>query len=340
MNSSYEEAARRFGCPHYWIVDLNYLQIGVASNSAPFPGSNYVYSRSGSKSEFEKCEYRVSLFEQGSFTADQLNWLKNCSDKSFRGDRFRSGFYITHHFGDPAFIFTAGAEVIVIGTTLDKLIWPYFTKVFLTLDAEMRGDLHLKAACVELNEKGILLIGRGSGGKTVMLKEACRLGAIFVANTHCVVSSTQVIGVQSPVRVRDDPIFADQIRASGAQPHIEADEYTLRHASFFEHTKRDTAPNIMCVIDYRPERPRSIRRMTIDHIYGFAELFAFPTVTYGIKDDILASVQGDHFRLAEMFGSMKAKLKYFVSNMPVFYVSIDVTKKEDWICLLESLAIE
>ncbi|WFU25161.1 hypothetical protein QA649_02630 [Bradyrhizobium sp. CB1717] len=282
----------------------------------------------------------MSLFEQESFSSEELSWLKNYCDKSFRGDRFRSGFYITHHFGDPAFIFTAGSEVLVIGTTLKKLIWPYFTKVFLTLEAEKRGDLHLKAACVELNGKGILLIGRGSGGKTVMLKEACKHGAIFVANTHCVVSTTRVIGVQSPVRVRDDPIFADQIRASGAQPHIEADEYTLRHASFFEHTKSETTPNIMCVIDYRPERPALIRRMTIDQIYGFAELFAFPTVTYGIKDDILASVQGDHFQLAEMYGSMKAKLKHIVSAMPVFYVSIDATKKGDWAYLRESLAIE
>lgn len=340
MNAAYQEASRRFACPHYWIVDLNYLRIGVASNSEPFPGSNYVYSRSVSKSEFEKCDYRVSLCEQGHLTGEELSWLKSRSDKSFRGDRFRSGFYVTHHFGEPAFLFTTGVEVLVIGATLNKLIWPYFTKVFLTFEAERRGDLHLKAACVELNEKGILLIGRGSGGKTVMLKEACRHGAIFVANTHSVVSPTRVIGVQSPVRVRDDPIFADQIRTSGAQPHIEANEYTLRQASFFKRSKRETAPKVICVIDYRPDQSRSVKRMTIDQIYRFAELFAFPTVTYGIKDDLLASVEGDHFRLAEMYGSMRAKLKHLVSTIPAFYVSIDVTKTEDWVCLQESIAIE
>jgi hypothetical protein len=337
MSSPYEEAARRFSCTHYWVVDLNYIRIGVASNVKPFPGSNYVYSQCSSEAELKQCDYRVSLFAKGFFDCQELNWLKEYSDKSFRADRFRSGFYITHHFGEPAFIFTAGTSAYVIGATLDKLIWAYFTKVFLTLAAENRGDLHLKAACVELDEKGILLIGRGSGGKTVMLKEACRRGASFVANTHCVVSSDRAIGVQSPIRVRDDPIFAEHIRASGAQPHIEADEYTLRQPEFFERQKPETVPKAMCVVDYRPDRPRSIRRMTIDQIYAFAELFAFPTVTYGIKDDVLAAVEGDHFRLAETFGSMKTKLKNLVSKLPAFYVSIDVTKREDWICLQQTL---
>ena len=329
--SAYVEVSNRYPCENCWVIDLNCITIGVTSNESELPGANYVCFRKASLHELEACDYRVSLHVRKTLASDEETWLAAHADRSFRGERFKSGFYVTHHFGAPAFLFTIGHNYFVVGSTLDKLLWSYFTKVFLTVEAERRGYIHLKAACVDVDGTGLLLAGRGSGGKTVMLFEACRNGGTFVANTHCVVQGRHVIGVHSPMRVRNDAVFARSIRALQASKHVEAGEYVLRPGALFPRIGVRTVAGAICIVDYRPDRPALIEPLGANDALTFLELFAFPTITYGIKDDILASVGGDHFMFCEMMKDMKNKLERLVAQIPAYYVSIDATRTREWI---------
>lgn len=325
-----EELCDRYPSDNYWIVDLNYIRVGVASNMERMPGADYVYAKPANPTVFAEADYRVYLHTSELPDEMQRVWLREHVDRTFRAERFQSGFYVTHHFGAPAYLFARGRDFFVVGATLDKLLWAYFTKLFLTIEAEIRGELHIKAASFALDDQSILLIGRGSGGKTVMLTEAGRRGASFIANTHCVTTPDRVIGIKSPMRVRSDAVFADRIIRTGAKPHIEANEYVLSAHELFRRTQREATPSAICIVDYRSDRARCFEKLSTEQAFFFASLFAFPISTYGLKDDILAWLEGDHFAFCSTVKSMSDKLMKLLQSKPVYYVNADVRDDGDW----------
>jgi len=66
-------------------------------------------------------------------------------DGTYRAKRFAAGYYITDHFGSPAYLVTRGTHYWIFGTEFEPIFWPYVVKLLLTLYSMKQGMLHLKA---------------------------------------------------------------------------------------------------------------------------------------------------------------------------------------------------
>ncbi|MFS8184741.1 hypothetical protein ACMG4P_24725 [Pseudovibrio denitrificans] len=329
---------KRYPSVSHWIVNLTYITIGVTVNLTTLPGSKFVYARECCEKEVERQDYRVYLHHSDCAEDSELNWLENNSLNNFRGKRFRSGFYVSHHFDNPAYLFDIGGEIHVVGSTLDKLLWSYFTKYFLTIEAELRGRLHLKAAVIDIDGSGVALVGRGSAGKTVFTTEACKRGATFVCNTHAIVRGDgYTIGVQSPMRVRKDEYFSPLISKLKAQPHINDTEYTLHPDQLFlNNTTKANIKNII-ILDYNPDAQSNYVEISKKQMYDFCYMFSLPIPTYGIKDDILYWKNNDHHKMFEVISNMNQTLREFIDNTRCYYVNTDIRQDENYGAIMRML---
>lgn len=319
-----------------WVVDLGYMTFGVRTNLPYLPGGDLVYHRAATSQEFNACAYRVNLHQAGDLDDSEVTWLAQNRTDSFRAKRFETGFYVTHHFGVPAYLFSYGAEWWVVGTDLSKLLWSYFTKVILTIEAERTHGLHLKAASIEIDGQGVLLVGRGSAGKTALAKHICERGAHFVCNTHCIIDQTGwVTGVRSPLRVRRDEVFAERIDTLAPRSHMDPREFAFSSDDLFGICKDRTKISKIFIVDFQSKSKSIIKKISALHTLNFMRTFSLPIPTYGIKDDVLSWLGGDHGDLFEVLSSIDAKLASLVETTDSFYVSMDLSRQENWEALLE-----
>lgn len=304
------------------VVDLNLLRMRLRSNVPDFAGFGY-FSRFADPAGH--ADFQVDCVELDDVPLDERD-LEPLVDRSFRGDRFRSGFYLTYYFGEPAYLISAGSRFVVLGRHLERTVWPYFVKHILTVFAADQDLLHLKAAgFADAAGAATLLFGRGGAGKTVFLAAACAEGASFLANTHVLLRGALVHGVPAAMRVRPDACFAPLIRQAGfAQQHLSANEFRVDPVTLFgSHADRATVRNL-CVVDHRPDRPFRISRLDTARTSDFLEQFAFPVSAYGLKDDLLAHCGGDLDRYCEVYARMKAHLLALVDGAACWHVNMDM----------------
>jgi hypothetical protein len=302
------------------VVDLNLVRLRLSSNVEDFAGFGY-FTRFADGGD---ADYQVDCVELDHVSLDERE-LAPLVDRSFRGDRFRSGFYLTYYFGEPAYLISAGNRYVVLGRRLERTVWPYFVKHLLTVFAADQDLLHLKAAGFGDRAGGAtLLFGRGGAGKTVFLAAACAEGASFLTNTHVLLRGALAYGVPAAMRVRPDACFAPLIRHDGFAEHLTAGEFRADPAALFgSHTDRATVRNL-CVVDHRPDRPFGIRRLDSERTFDFLEQFAFPVSAYGLKDDLLAHCGGDLDRYTDVYARMKAHLLALVEGAQRLHVNMDM----------------
>lgn len=307
------------------IIDLNLLRVRISSNLARFDGYAYFSKFVEAPSGTEVFDYEVVCVDLAEDPVD-LELVRPLVDRTFRADRFRSGFYLTHHFGPPAYLVTRGNRIHVFGHDLHRLIWPYFVKHLLTVFAVDHDLVHLKAAALVQPQAGAtLLFGRGGGGKTVFLTAACAAGARFLSNTHVLTRGDTVYGVPSAMRVRRDGCFGELITRGRLERHLEAGEYRVDPAVLFGGEALTEAPvRTVCIVDYRPDRPFRCDEVPVEDFAAFVELFGFAIGTYGLKDDVLAHLDGDFGRYAAAYGGMKARMSSLLSNSRRLYVNADM----------------
>ena len=305
------------------IVDLNLTRFALHTNVPDFAGYRY-FSRFADADTADPDGYRLNCVDIGLNPVDKAD-LDRLVDRTFRAKRMRTGFYLSHHFGTPAWIVTRDHATTIFGQEIEKIVWTYYVKHLLTAFAADRGVLHLKGAgVVSPGGEATLLFGRGSGGKTVFLTQACLADAWFLTNTHVIIDRNDAFGVPSVLRVRDDACFGAVIRARKLEQHLQSGEYLLDPSNVFEGSV-DRAPiRNLCIIDFHPDRKHGIHRMEPKRFYQFLDQFAFPPSTYGLKDDLLAHYKGDIDMYLDAYGMMKAAMRDMVESARLFHVNIDM----------------
>lgn len=307
------------------VVDLNVFRVRISSNLADFGGYSYFTKFVEPESTEPLCQYEVVCVDLDEDPIDPAV-LEPLADTGFRADRFRSGFYLTHHFGPPAHLVTRGNRIYVFGRRLDRTIWPYFAKHLLTIFAIDHDMVHLKAAAfVQPGAGATLLFGRGSGGKTVFITQACQAGAEFLSNTHVLTRGNTVYGVPSAMRVRRDRCFEEVIASGRLERHLDASEFRLDPGLIFglEPHAQATIRNL-CIIDYNPDQPSRCEEVDEESFAAFLDLFAFAIGTYGLKDDVLAHLGNDFDRYGTAYAGMKRSMHELIASTRRFYINADM----------------
>jgi hypothetical protein len=303
------------------IVDLNVVRMRLSSNRPSFAGLDY-FSRFAEPSETP--DYEVTCVDVDEDRID-LDAVRALSDETFRGKRFRDGFYLVHYFGDPAHLVSRGRRYHVFGRKLEKTVWPYFVKQILTTYSVDNDFLHLKAAGFVHDGGATLLVGRNGAGKTVFLTQACLGGADFLANTHVLTRDTAVWGVPSAIRIREGACFDELIRGHRLERHLGGDDFITSPERLFDGRTTSRAPvrNIV-IVDYRPDRPRRLERLPAQTMTDFLEQFSLGVTVYGLKDDLLVHRGGDFDEFARTYRDMKERLATLTAGVRCFYANVDM----------------
>jgi hypothetical protein len=260
--------------------------------------------------------------------------LAKLRDRTYRGGKFSAGYYVTDHFGSPAYLITRPNHLWVFARDFALILWPYVVKLMLTIYAIERQVLHLKAAAIAHNGAGTLLIGRGGSGKTLLLTRLCQAGAQFLSNTHTLVDECTAFAVPTAMRVRNDPLFAPIIASHRLPAGIKTGEYLadpLAHLGW-RGCSTTSLKNIF-LLDYRTPQTRIIRELDRDVVFEYMEQFALALNVYGLKEDILDHLGGDIGSFALQMGRMRASLRALVNRCRTYYISCDVMQNENLECI-------
>jgi hypothetical protein len=303
------------------LVALNVCGLRILSNVANFEAFSYF---SQFRPPAARADYELFCVDLDRDDVEETQ-LAALADSTYRADRLRKGYYLAHHFGPPAYLITRGHRYYLFGRRLERIVWPYFVKHLLTIFGVDRGMVHLKAAAFVRSGAATLLVGRGGGGKTVFLSQACLAGASFVSNTHVLVSGRTVYGVPSALRVRPAACFDELISSGRAGRHLDDGEYRLDPTEVFGSVWPGPATvRTICIVDYQPDRHRRLEEVSEADCLNFLSHFALAVPTYGLKDDVLAHLDGDLDRYLAACRYMNAELEQLVASSRRFVVNADM----------------
>jgi hypothetical protein len=306
-------------------VHLGPVHVAIRSNEEDFGGMRYFPQfHDPCPGDGPEPDYTLNLCNLGLDTPWPLHQLLQEQDNSYRASKFSAGYYITDHFGAPAYLITRGTHYWIFATDFEPILWPYAVKLLLTLYSMQHDTLHLKAACVAVESAGTLLVARGGGGKTVLLTQLCRKGAEFLSNTHTLVDDDTAIGIPTAMRVRSDALFAPVIAARQLATGWKRGEYLAEPRSDLGWQSRTSATlRNICLVDYRGPGICTLEEMDRDILLDYMEHFCLPINVYGLKEDILDHLACDVSRFSTQMRSMKAQLQSLVRNCRCYYLSCD-----------------
>ncbi|GAB3845669.1 hypothetical protein GCM10029963_24290 [Micromonospora andamanensis] len=317
-------------------VDLNRLTVRISTNLEDF--SAYAYFSRYAAPDIVP-DYEITCIDLDRDPADPVE-LAARSDRTLRAKRFRAGYYLSHVFGEPAYLMTEGNHAYVFGRRLERTVWPYFVKQILTNHALDHGYLHLKAGGIVLDGEATLLVGCNGGGKTVFLTQACHGGARFLTNTHTLVRDGVAYAVPSGIRVREDPSSAALIASGQLVPHLEGGgEYVATPEQLFGAEPVDSAPvrNVV-IVNYDRDGRQGFERIAERTAETFLDQFAFAVTMYGLKDDVFAHAGGDVEAFADQVHRMRQMLTRLVRSARCYRANVDMIDPEVRRLVLKELA--
>ncbi|MBC6445048.1 MAG: hypothetical protein GDA50_06395 [Alphaproteobacteria bacterium GM202ARS2] len=258
-------------------------------------------------------------------------------DPSYRAGAFAMGYFATDHFGAPVVLHRFGRRYYMVGVELERPTWTYFVKFFVFTAALEKQQLFLKSAAVEIDGQGVLIAGRGGGGKTTLVETLCRYGARFLTNSHAIVSNGEVIGVPSNMRVRPNDTAADH---APKLPSLREGE-RLRDP----YTDLPAAPGMSAplhhtlIIDYRPEQEDCVRRLPPDEAVGFLDQFSLGVNVYGLEEELLEWCGHDVARFGREMMQQWGRLRILVEEHPCYLVRTDILDPDNRAVLFDMLGI-
>lgn len=245
-------------------------------------------------------------------------------DLGYRGKRMSVGYYLTDHFGPPAYLMSSGTHYWIFAESFEPILWPYAVKYLLTRYSLEHNLLHLKAVAVAIDGQGVILVGRGGSGKTILLNQLCRAGAQILSNTHTLLDGRTLLGIQTAMRVRPDEFFGPIIAARHLSPSIKASEYTADPVHDLGWSSTESAPlRCVCLVDYKGRDHREIRQLDREILFDYMEQFSLAVNVYGLKDDLLDALGGDVIRFSAVMSQAKAKLRALLEGARCYYLSCD-----------------
>ena len=312
-------------------IHLGPVCIDLRSNEPDFKGFRF-FSKSvlphsaDSGDDDDAPHFTLNLCHLGIDGPWPLQTLREMQDKSYRGRRMAAGYYLTDHFGAPAYLVTGGTQYWIFAEDFEPILWPYAIKHLLTLYSMEHGMLHLKAAGIAIDGQGALLVGRGGSGKTVLLAQLCGAGAQFMSNTHALIDGRNLLGIRTSMRVRSDRFFGPIIATRGLPPSVKAGEYCADPLADLGWPGVGSAPvRSVCLVDYKGSGTRAIREMDRDTLFDYMEQFSLAVNVYGLKEDILDSLSGEVTRFSVEMSHMKARLRALVNGSRCYYLSCDAS---------------
>lgn len=313
--------------PRTWQhVRLGPLQVAFRSNEDVFAELRH-FPESAHLPRDAPVHYTVNCCNVNIDGLWPLQQLKKAHDGTYRGKRFAAGYYLTDHFGPPAYLITQGSELWIFAARFAPILWPFVVKFLLTKFSIEQRMLHLKAAAVSLSNEATLLVGRGGTGKTVLVTQLCQnSGAHFLANTHVLVHEETVIPVASSMRIRNDRLFGPLIAARALPEAIKAGEFLADpYADLGWSIGKACRIRNICLVDYRGDGRRVIGTVDREVLLDYMESFSLAVNIYGLREDVLDYLGGDVRRFSTESSYMNAELQRLIERCRCFYVSCDVT---------------
>ena len=310
-------------------VHLGPVRVEIRSNEPDFQGFRFFSAVSSSQ------DSDSSLAQGADFTLTLCNlnldapWprqeLALKRDNSYRAKRMAAGYYLTDHFGAPAYLVIRGRHYWIFAEDFEPILWPYAVKYLLTLYSIEHKLLHLKAAGVVIDGQGALLIGRGGSGKTVLLSHLCRAGAQFLSNTHMLFDGQNLVGIRTPMRVRPDEFFAPIIAARRLSPNVKSGEYTADPVLDMGWASAPSAPiGNVCLLDYKGSGQRVVREIDRDAVFDYMEQFSLAVNVYGLREDVFDALGAEVPRFSVEMSQMRTQLRALIDGSRCYYVSCDV----------------
>jgi hypothetical protein len=323
------------------VVRLGPVRIDIRSNELDFKGLRF-FSESfdpGSQDSSEAPpDFVLSLCNLNVDGPWPIKELALQRDTHYRAKRMANGYYLTDHFGAPAYLLTRGTHYWIFAEDFESILWPYAVKHLLTLYSVEHNLLHLKAAGIAVEGQGALLVGRGGSGKTVLLSQLCRAGAQFLSNTHVLMSGQNLLGIRTAMRVRPDRFFGPIIAARGLSPNVKAAEYTADPIRDLEWSSIRSAPvRSVCLVNYRGPEHCEIRELDRDVLLDYMEQFALAVNVYGLKEDLLDSLAADVTRFSEQMSQMKRQLRTVINQSRCYSLSCDAEDPNNLRTILDLL---
>jgi hypothetical protein len=260
-----------------------------------------------------------------------LQQIQDAHDTTYRGKRFAAGYYLTDHFGSPAYLITRAKQLWIFAPHFGPILWPFVVKFLLTTYAIDQRMLHLKAAAVSLSDIPTLLVGRGGTGKTVLLTQLCqKAGAQFLANTHVLVHDGTALPIASTMRVRNDWLFGPMIAARGLPSAVKAGEYLADPFADLGWKTGTVGPiRNICLVDFRGSQHRALGTLDRNILFDYMENFSLALNIYGLREDVLDYLDGDASKFSTEWTWMKTRLRALVGQCRCYYISCDVTDPDN-----------
>ena len=181
-----------------------------------------------------------------------------------------------------------------------------------------------------MGRAGTLLLGRGGAGKTVFLTQLCHCGAGFITNSHAIVKGPQVIGVASSIRIRPGPWCSGLIDKGDRKPALKNGEIIIDpHDSFVNFVADPIRIKNVCIIDFAGSAHHSIKELSRQDIYNYAEQFSLGVNVYRLEEDLLDFYGGDCLRFSQAYGEMKAKLWQLIDQSYRYHIRSDILKEQN-----------
>jgi hypothetical protein len=309
-------------------IHLGPLRIEVRSNRSRFDGFRFFSAPADTKAGTPGCDapphFTVTLCDlniDGPWPTERLMTLR---DRSYRAGRMATGYYITDHFGRPAWLISRGTEYWLFTEDFTGILWPYLVKYLLTIYSMQHDMLHIKAAAIAVNGRAAILVGRGGSGKTVLLAQLCNSGASFLSNTHSLVDGDRIVGVSTAIRVRKDPFFGALITARRLAPSVKQGEFIADPRTDLGWQSAQSARvSAIFLLDYKGPQTRYIAAIDGAVMFDYMDQFALALNVYGLKEDVLDYLNADVRKFSAATTNMRSKLHTLVSSSRCYYVSCD-----------------
>ncbi|MEV5281832.1 hypothetical protein [Streptomyces sp. NPDC051994] len=316
------------------------LDLAVHATVSPFPANRYFSRTVRAATPWATATRRHHYFwmRPEDLAEPVLGEVTRHADRGFRAERFRDGFYLTHHHGAPALLFVTEDATYVIGGDPSKVFWSYFVKVALTRHAHRSGRLHLKAGAIVAEDRTLLVVGRGGGGKTFLSLLASGAGATFVSNTHVLLAPDSTIGVTSSIRVRPDPAYDWLFARAETSPHFEGRESVIDPVDAgFRLAPSAGAPDAIVILDHSGRGDRSVEPVTPREARALVDHFAWPLNTYGMKYDVWDMVGGSLNRFSDYLDSESEQLDKLCGSVPALRVDWHLSGVSDVAALMAAV---
>lgn len=301
-------------------VQLGNTSARLVSNRASFPEADF-FSRHALLTESTLVDHELWCIDDpsGSLRARIRSYR---STRSYRAACFEIGYYATDHFGEPIVLHRFANRHYVVGEHLERVVWPYFVKFFIFTKSLEQGQLFMKAASIAFAKHGVLILGRGSGGKTTFARELCRHGAAMVTNSHAIVEGLVLTGVRSTMRVR--PI--ENLNAGVDHTSATRDRDVLIDPFETDRTVTENTVRLesLCIVDYRPGSDEGVTRLEPTDALGFAEQFSLGLNVYRLEEEMLEFYDHDIVRYGRAMRVLRTSLQSLVAALPCYFVRTDI----------------